>query len=90
MSHSIYKEMMQHLKMSANHVATLYLNVSASLTTQILYMTNASTIKCDNCGEYIYPDQSKIDIQERLRMAHYHSEYTGCVESTDRRRQVRA
>lgn len=53
--------------------------------TQIHYMTNASTTKCDNCGCIIdKANQPWTYMQEKLRKAYYHYDAQGCQESTDK------
>ena len=79
---------MLHLKMSASIAVILYTPASANLMTQILYMTNALTIrKCDNCGYIIdCAEQPWTYMRERLRTAYYHYDAVGCQESTDKKK----
>lgn len=53
-------------------------------------MTTTKIIKCEHCGDVVYPDQERTVAKKRhgTGVMVFHKDHTGCVDSL-RRRQDR-
>lgn len=55
-------------------------------------MTTTKVIKCDNCGDIIYPDQERIAAKPKRPngpVLVFHKDSTGCVAALRRRQDKR-